>query len=37
MKKNYENATNLCIHDHHLVKGSIVITLDTLTSHVSKH
>ena len=37
MKKNYENATNLCIHDHHLVKGSIVKTLDTLTSHVSKH
>ena len=37
IKKNYENATNLCIHDHHLVKGSIVITLDTLTSHVSKH
>ena len=27
IKENYENATNLIIHDHHLVKGSRVITL----------
>ena len=31
-QKNYENAINLIIHDHHLVKGSRVITLDKLTS-----
>ena len=31
-KKSYENAINLIIHDHHLVKGSRVITLDKLTS-----
>ena len=30
MKENYENATNLIIHDHHLIKGSRVITLDKL-------
>ena len=33
IKENYENATNLTIHNHHLVKGSRVITLDKLTSH----
>ena len=27
---NYENATNFIIHDHHLIKGSRVITLDEL-------
>ena len=27
-----ENATNLIIHDHHLVKGSRVTALDKLTS-----
>ena len=32
IKENYENATNLIIHDHHLVKGSRVITIDKLTS-----
>ena len=32
IKENYENAINLIIHDHHLVKGSRVITLDKLTS-----
>ena len=32
MKSYYENAINLIIHDHHLVKGSRVITLDKLTS-----
>ena len=32
IKENYENATNLIIHDHHLVKGSRIITLDKLTS-----
>ena len=32
IKENYENATNLIIHDHHLVKGSRVITFDKLTS-----
>ena len=32
IKEDYENATNLIIHDHHLVKGSRVITLDKLTS-----
>ena len=30
-KENYENTTNLVIDDHHLVKGSKVITLDKLT------
>ena len=32
IKENYKNATNFIIHDHHLVKGSRNITLDTLTS-----
>ena len=32
IKENYENAINIIIHDHHLVKGSRVITLDELTS-----
>ena len=32
IKENYENATNLIIHDHHLIKGSRFITLDKLTS-----
>ena len=32
IKENYENATNLNIYDHHLVKRSRVITLDELTS-----
>ena len=32
IKENYENATNLIIHDHHLLKGSRVMTLDELTS-----
>ena len=32
IKESYENATNPIIHDHHLVKGSRVITLDKLTS-----
>ena len=31
IKESYENATNPIIHDHHLVKGSRVITLDKLT------
>ena len=31
IKENYENATNLIVHDHHLVKSSRVITLDKLT------
>ena len=31
-KKNYKNAPNLIIHDHHLIKGSRVITLNKLTS-----
>ena len=30
-KGNYENDTNLIIHDHHLIKGSRFITLDKLT------
>ena len=30
--ENYENATNMIVHDHHLIKGSRVITLDKLTS-----
>ena len=33
VKEYYENAINLIIHDHHLVKGSRVITLDKLTSN----
>ena len=32
IKEDYENATNLIIHDHHLVKGSRVITSHKLTS-----
>ena len=32
VKVNYENATNLIIHDYHLVKGSRVITSDKVTS-----
>ena len=32
VKENYENAANFIIYDHHLVKGSGVITLDKLTS-----
>ena len=32
IKENYENAVNLIIHDHNLVKCSKVITLDKLTS-----
>ena len=32
IKENYENATNLIIHDHHFIRGSRVITLDKLTS-----
>ena len=32
IRENYENATNLIIHDHHLVKGSRVIALDKLIS-----
>ena len=32
IKENYENATNLIIHDHHLIKGSRVLTLDKLKS-----
>ena len=32
IEENYENATNLIIHDQHLVKESRVITLDKLTS-----
>ena len=30
IKENYENATNLIIHDHNLIFGSRVITLDKL-------
>ena len=32
IKQNYENVTDLIIHDHPLIKGSRVITLDKLTS-----
>ena len=32
IKENYKNANNIIIYDHHLVKGSRVITLDKLTS-----
>ena len=31
-KKNNEIAANLITYDHHLIKGSRVITLDKLTS-----
>ena len=31
IKENQENAINLIIHDHRLIKGSRVITLDKLT------
>ena len=32
IKENYENATHLIIHDHDLIKGSKVMTLDKLKS-----
>ena len=32
IKENYENAASFAIYDHHLVKGSRIITLDKLTS-----
>ena len=32
IKENYENGINVIIHDHHLIKGSRVISLDKLTS-----
>ena len=32
IKENKEIAANLIAHDHHLIKGSRVITLDKLTS-----
>ena len=32
IKKSYENAANLIIHGHHLIKGSRVINLDKLAS-----
>ena len=32
LKKNNEVAANLITHDHHLIKGSRVMTLDKLTS-----
>ena len=32
IKENHGNTANLIIQDHHLVKGSTVITLDKLTS-----
>ena len=32
IEKNYENTSNLITHDHHLIKGSSVITLDWLKS-----
>ena len=32
IKQNYENATNLIIHDHYSIKGSRVLTLHKLTS-----
>ena len=32
IKNDYENAANLITHDHHLIKGSRVITLDKLAS-----
>ena len=32
IKENSGNATNLIIHDRHLIKGSRAITLDKLTS-----
>ena len=31
-KENFENATDVIIHDHHLVKGSRLITLDKVKS-----
>ena len=31
-QKNNEIAANLINHDHNLIKGSIVVTLDKLTS-----
>ena len=32
IKENYENATNIIIDDHHLIKSSRAVTLDKLTS-----
>ena len=30
--EDYENATSFMIHDHHLIKGSKVVTFHILTS-----
>ena len=32
IKGTHESATNLIIHDHHVIKGSRILTLDKLSS-----
>ena len=32
IKKTHESTTNLIIHDHHVIKGSRILTLDKLAS-----
>ena len=32
IKETYESTTNLIIHDHHVIKGSRILTLDKLSS-----
>ena len=32
IKETHESATNLIIHDHHVIKGSRILTLDKLSS-----
>ena len=32
IKETHESTTNLIIHDHHVIKGSRILTLDKLSS-----
>ena len=33
IKETHESTTNLIIHDHHVIKGSTILTLDKLSSN----
>ena len=34
IKETHDSTTNLIIHDHHVIKGSRILTLDKLPSTV---
>ena len=34
IKETHDSTTNLIIHDHHVIKGSRILTLDKLLSTV---